>query len=209
MVGKKILKKIFPSRFKGIKSKHVFISISSKKYSNFKLRLDNPDSNKIYVEIGEDCVVNGQIIFESDKGRIVFGDRVSFGNSTIICRNKIQFGSDIYVAWGVTFYDHDSHSLDYKERVYDRERELKALEEGLPNKILTKNWKVVNSKPIIIGDHVWIGMNVLILKGVNIGEGAIVGAGSVVTKDVPAWTLVGGNPARVIRKLKTLNETKG
>ena len=45
-------------------------------------------------------------------------------------------------------------------------------------------------------------MNCIILKGVTIGEGAIVGAGSVVTKDVPAWTVVAGNPAKIVKKLK-------
>ena len=45
-------------------------------------------------------------------------------------------------------------------------------------------------------------MNVIILKGVTIGEGAVVGAGSVVTKDVPAWTVVAGNPAKVVKELK-------
>ena len=55
------------------------------------------------------------------------------------------------------------------------------------------------TKPIIIGDHVWIGKNALILKGVTIGNGAIVAAGSVVVKDVSAKTLVAGNPAKVIK----------
>ncbi|MBK8021791.1 MAG: hypothetical protein IPK19_10285 [Chloroflexi bacterium] len=54
--------------------------------------------------------------------------------------------------------------------------------------------------PIRICDKAWIGFNAVILKGVTIGEGAIVGAGSVVTKDVPAWTVVAGNPARIIRE---------
>jgi len=67
---------------------------------------------------------------------------------------------------------------------------------------MTKNWQVVPMAPIHISDKVWIGFNVIILKGVNIGEGAIIAAGSVVTKDVPAWTLVGGNPARVIKQLE-------
>ena len=54
--------------------------------------------------------------------------------------------------------------------------------------------------PIAIGDHVWIGMRAMILKGVTIGSGAIVAAGAVVTRDVPPNTLVAGNPARIIRE---------
>ncbi|MGF1702078.1 sugar O-acetyltransferase [Photobacterium makurazakiensis] len=56
------------------------------------------------------------------------------------------------------------------------------------------------AKPISIGNKVWIGANVLVLPGVTIGNGAVVGGGSVVTKDVPADTVVVGNPARVIRE---------
>ena len=54
--------------------------------------------------------------------------------------------------------------------------------------------------PITISDGVWIGARSIVLPGVTIGEGAIVAAGSVVTKDVDAWTIVGGNPARIIKK---------
>jgi acetyltransferase-like isoleucine patch superfamily enzyme len=59
--------------------------------------------------------------------------------------------------------------------------------------------KVRIMKPIKIGDFVWVGHGALILGGVTIGEGAIVGAGSVVTRDVPPFAIVGGNPARVIK----------
>ncbi|MBQ3059200.1 MAG: acyltransferase [Desulfovibrio sp.] len=59
-----------------------------------------------------------------------------------------------------------------------------------------------NDAPVSIGDHAWIGMNSLILKGVQIGEGAVVGAGSVVTRDVPPRCLAAGVPARVIRTLE-------
>ncbi len=64
-----------------------------------------------------------------------------------------------------------------------------------------KRWDVVEMAPIVIADKVWLGMNVTVLKGVTIGEGSVVAAGSIVTKNVPPWTLVAGNPARIIREL--------
>jgi len=57
-------------------------------------------------------------------------------------------------------------------------------------------------KPIIIEDDVWITMNCMIMKGVHIGRGAVIAAGAVVTKDVPAYSVAGGVPAKVIRKIK-------
>lgn len=59
-------------------------------------------------------------------------------------------------------------------------------------------------KPVIIGDDVWIGGRVTILPGVHIGNGAIIGAGAVVTKDVPDYAIVGGNPAKILKYRKTL-----
>ena len=57
-------------------------------------------------------------------------------------------------------------------------------------------------KPVFIGDDVWIGGRVIILPGVHVGNGAIIGAGAVVTKDVPEYAIVGGNPAKVIKYRK-------
>jgi maltose O-acetyltransferase len=59
-------------------------------------------------------------------------------------------------------------------------------------------------RPPIIEDDVWIGANVTILPGRRIGTGAVVGAGAVVTSDVPAWSIVGGNPARVLQMRKAM-----
>lgn len=56
----------------------------------------------------------------------------------------------------------------------------------------------VQGRPIVIGDHAWVGARAIICPGVTLGEGAVVGAGAVVTRDVAAWTIVAGNPARVI-----------
>jgi acetyltransferase-like isoleucine patch superfamily enzyme len=64
------------------------------------------------------------------------------------------------------------------------------------------DWKNIKMADIIIEDKVWIGFNVIILKGVKIGEGAVIGAGSVVTKDVPPYHIVAGNPAKIIKKIK-------
>lgn len=54
-------------------------------------------------------------------------------------------------------------------------------------------------KPVTIGNDVWIGGRVIILPGVNISDGAIIGAGSVVTKDIPKYAIVGGNPAKILK----------
>ena len=59
--------------------------------------------------------------------------------------------------------------------------------------------KIISKGPVIIGDNVWIGDKVTILSGVRIGNGVVVAANSVVTKDVPEYCVVAGNPARVIR----------
>ncbi len=142
-----------------------------------------------------------KIIIESEKALVTIGERVFIGCSTIICRTAIEFGKNVFVAWGVTFYDHDSHSMNYEQRRKDISQQLIDYRSG-NSFIKNKNWEVVKSAPIKICDNAWIGMNSIILKGVVIGEGAIVGAGSVVTKSVDPWTVVGGNPARVIKSLK-------
>lgn len=61
------------------------------------------------------------------------------------------------------------------------------------------NSRIRNNRPVVIGNDVWIGANVIILPGVNIGDGAIVAAGAVVTKDVAPYAIVGGVPAKTIR----------
>lgn len=165
-----------------------------------RLRLDNP-MDRQYLTIGDDCIISGNFIFESSFGMISIGNHTYIGGGTFISRSSIEICDNVTIAWGGTFYDHDSHSLDFMKRRKDIDDELNDIRNGR-NFIANKDWSDVNSKPIKICNDAWIGMNVIILKGVTVGEGAIVGAGSVVTKDVPAWTVVAGNPAKVVKSLK-------
>ena len=63
------------------------------------------------------------------------------------------------------------------------------------------DWSTTASAPVRIRRGAWIGARAIVLKGVTVGVGSVVGAGAVVTKDVPDWTIVAGNPARVIREI--------
>jgi len=154
------------------------------------------------VKIGNDCLLGVRLIAEGSDAYFNFGNRVYIGKSQIICRSGIEFEDDILVAWGVTFYDHDSHSLDFSLRQEDIIQQVADFKNNKKNYIKNKNWDVVNTKPIKVCKNSWIGMNAVILKGVTIGEGAIVGACAVVTKDVPPFTVVAGNPAVVVKKLR-------
>jgi len=102
--------------------------------------------------------------------------------SVIVAEDHVSVGNRVLIGANVTITDTDFHPLDPQERQED-------INAG-------------RSAPITIGDDVFIGMNSLILKGVAIGDGSVVGAGSVITQDVPAHTIVAGNPASVIRVLQ-------
>lgn len=135
------------------------------------------------------CENNGKIILNGivsiHKGCNVVvknGATLSIGDGTylnegcqILCKESVTIGQGCAIAWGVNILDSDQHVL------------VENLKFEKPSK-----------KKICIGDHVWIGCNSIILKGVNIGDGAVIGAGSVVTRDVPSHTMVAGVPARLI-----------
>ncbi|MDR6941176.1 acyltransferase [Mucilaginibacter pocheonensis] len=194
----KIKQLLFLRRLKKAKK---YISVGNSHFLEaFDLLLNSPEPHRVYVKVGDDSMLNCNIIFESGSGEVIIGDRSFIGASQIICKSKIEIENDVFIAWGCCLYDHDSHAIDYKERQKDIERQLSDFRNG-KNFIESKDWNVVNSKPIKICSNAWIGMNCILLKGVTIGEGAIVGAGSVVTKDVAPWTIVGGNPAKLIKQI--------
>lgn len=186
-----------------IKRIEPFVDLSSDSVYDrgFTVDLRHPVASRVYLSTGRHCVLAGTYIFETETGSIKIGDRVHIGGSTFISRSGIDIGNDVTIAWDCLFYDHNSHSTEWTERQRDTEQEYQDLQAGI-DPIKNKNWSVVKSDPIKICDKAWIGVGCKILKGVTIGEGAIVGAGSVVTKDVPPWTVVGGNPARVLKVLQ-------
>ena len=156
------------------------------------------DCNRVV--IGDNCDISCHIILERNTGNVTIGDRTYIGNSTIICAEEITIGSDVLISWGVHIVDHDSHSIYWDKRKNDVHLWKKGIAEGgLKQAAVMKDWTHVNKSRVIIHDRVWIGFNVIILKGISIGEGSVIGAGSVVTRDVPPYSIVAGNPARIIK----------
>jgi acetyltransferase-like isoleucine patch superfamily enzyme len=142
--------------------------------------------------VGKDTTVEGLIFFENHNASVSIGERTFIGGgSKLVAAESVTVGDDVLISWGVTIVDHNSHSIRFSERSKD----VLDWREG------RKDWSNVKTGPAVIGDKAWLGFNVIVLKGVTVGEGAIVGAGSVVTKDVAPWTIVGGNPARLIREI--------
>ncbi len=120
-----------------------------------------------------------------------YGENISIGENTFIninCMflddNKITIGKDGLIAPYVQIYT-ANHPLNASERI----------PEG------TGPRYILSTRPVTIGDRVWIGGNSVILPGVTIGDNVTIGAGSMVTKDIPDDVLAFGNPCRVIKKL--------
>ncbi len=130
-------------------------------------------------EIGDESKV-GAFVEIQKNARI--GRRVKISSHTFICEG-VEIEDEAFVGHGVTF-------------INDRYPRSVAADGGLQTE---KDWKVV---PTIVRRGASIGSGSTILCGVEIGAGAIVGAGSVVTKNVPAGTIVAGNPARVLRPIE-------
>ena len=141
--------------------------------------------------IGENSIVHADISFEETGGEARIGNRCFIGRSHLVCYRSLMIGDDVIMSWGVTIVDHDSHSIKWQERRDDVVDWAKG----------QKNWKHVAHASVVVKDKAWIGFNVSILKGVTIGEGAVIGACSVVTRDIPQYTLAVGNPAKVVRSL--------
>jgi acetyltransferase-like isoleucine patch superfamily enzyme len=196
--AKRIVTKLF---YEDVLSK-TRIHVSSNKNSDISglnIVVRKPIKDRIYLSIGANSLIAGSFIFENENGNITIGDRTFIGGGQFISIENITVGNDVMFSWGCVLMDNNAHSLVWSQRANDVLDWKKGVDEGKVGEY--KDWSKVKSAPIIIKDKAWIGFNTIILKGVTVGEGSIIGAGSVVTRDVPDWTIVAGNPAQIIRSI--------
>ncbi len=163
-------------------------------------RVENMTKDKRNIIAGKGSRIRGELLVFKFGGHITIGDNSFIGDhSRIWSAEKVSIGSNVLISHNVNIMDTNTHESDPYERAAsfaDLVKNGHATEKGS-----------VQTAPIIIEDYAWINFNAVILKGVTIGKGAVVAAGSVVTKDVPPFVLVAGNPATIIKKLeeKTTN----
>jgi acetyltransferase-like isoleucine patch superfamily enzyme len=130
---------------------------------------------RIGMKVGKGCVIRRGVYLGSPN-ELELGDGSFVGRASLYCTGGVKIGRNVNVSDGVVIITakHDVNSPSFE----------------------------ANYEPITIGDWAWIATNAIVLAGVTIGEGAVVAAGAVVTKDVPAYSVVGGNPAKVIGERK-------
>ncbi len=147
------------------------------------------------VRIGKGASVYLGTMFDvGTQGRVSLGNYALMNGVRIICDEEIKIGDYALISWNVVLMD----TYRMPPNPVERRREL----ERVPKRELRRIDLNEPARPIHIGANVWIGFDACVLPGVTIGEGSIVGARSVVTADVDPYTIVAGNPARVIRRLE-------
>ncbi|MFY9852903.1 MAG: DapH/DapD/GlmU-related protein [Terracidiphilus sp.] len=143
---------------------------------------------------GDNVLIDGKCSFTfaarfSDKPTLILGDNTGVSHGcTFTIGKKVTIGRHCRIAGDVWIFDSPGHPADPEARM-----------KGMP----TAEDEV---KPVVIEDNVWIGRGSIIMPGVTLGENSIVVAGAVVMSDVPANTMVAGNPARQLRKLGAVVE---
>lgn len=140
-------------------------------------RMDTPPYRRF--SLGDHSVIESYACVNNAVGDVIIGNYTRIGlHNTII--GPVTIGSHVNLAQGIT---------------------VTALNHNFENPDLRIDEQGVSTKPVVIGNDVWIGANAVILPGVTIGEHCVVAAGAVVTKDVPPRSLVGGVPAKVIKNI--------
>lgn len=131
-------------------------------------------------------------IFVAKGAKLTIGSNVGISSGTLWVSQKVTIGSDVMIGANCLIIDTDSHPLNADLRCvhHPTEEDVRAIRQA------------TKSAPVVIEDKVWLGTNVMVLKGVRIGRGSVIGAGSVVSKSIPEGCIAAGNPCRVIRRLE-------
>lgn len=149
---------------------------SSKIY--WSVRMDTPPYRRF--RLGRKSVIESYCCINNAVGDVTIGDHTRVGiHCTVI--GPVCIGNHVNLAQGITVTALNHNFADSNRKID---------EQG------------ISTKPVVIGDDVWIGANAVILPGVTIGRHVVVAAGAVVTKDVPDYSLVAGVPAKEIKKLR-------
>lgn len=148
------------------------------------------------LSLGDNCIIKSSflsnlvglysrtiIVTRTPEARIVIGDNVGISGATLYARKGIWIGDNTNIGGNVKILDNDFHPLEIEARLADDKEKIGA-------------------SPIRIGKNCFIGCNSIILKGTELGDGCVVGAGAVVSGRFEANTVIAGNPAREIRKIK-------
>lgn len=147
------------------------------------------------LRLGKGSTVYKDTMFDLGScAQVKVGEYALIHGVRIICDAELKIGNYALISWQVVL-------MDTYRLPFDSAKRRKILEQSScqPSRYPSAN---VPAQPIWIQDNVWIGFDSCILPGVTIGEGAIVGARSVVSQDVPPYTVVAGNPARIVRQLE-------
>lgn len=139
-------------------------------------------------------VYNRSTIATGPAGRVDIGSFTVLNASVIACMERVVIGSHCLLSWGVVVTDSWLPQGDSLEA-------RRAAMRSVASDPLRRVPSIAAPRPVTIEDNVWIGFDSVIMPGVRLGRGCIVGAKCVVEQDVPAYTVVVGNPARVVRTL--------
>jgi len=156
-------------------------------------RIRNASGGDTHIRVGSRSMILGELLTFAHGGQIEIGEWCYVGEGTRIwSASRITIGDRVLIAHNVNIFDSLTHPLGAGAR---HKQFQKIVTSGHPKEIN------LGERAINISSDAWIGANAIILRGVMIGMGGIVGAGAVVTRNVPAYTIVAGNPARPIREL--------
>ena len=145
------------------------------------------------LRIGRGASLDKTVLDVGPDGRVSLGEFAFVSSARIICDVEVEIGDYALIGWNVVIMDTYRVSLESAMRRHELERSSLHSERRLEGP--------GTARPVRIGRNVWIGFEVCILPGVTIGEGAVIGARAVVGENVLPFTVVAGNPARIVRVL--------